>query len=259
MSMNKIALGILLMLSTLAGARGADVAIPLPRERPAAIRVASLVPLPRERPAEIVVAQAPTNPDPFNIKRADNGPTSGVAAPTSPIVVAAAPPASNDILGYIWAAIASVFTAIFGKIAFKPPALPGTAAPIDSGKVTDIVTAVLHPSGTSILSDPNLRATVDAALLKAVQSGLPGQALQSGLSLIPGAGPFATTLEPILRNIVIQALQKQAGTTAAQGPAAADPAAPASTNPLQDQLATLTGIVGDLAKAVAAKHAVSPA
>jgi len=234
--MNRFALGLLLMLTTLAAARGADVAIPLPRERPAAIRVASLVPLPRERPAEIVVAQAPTNPDPFNIKRADNGPTSGVAAPTSPIVVAAAPPASNDILGYIWAAIASVFTAIFGKLAFKLPAMPGTAAPLDSSKVTDIVTAVLHPSGTSILADPNLRATVDAALLKVVQSGLPGQAIQAGLSFVPGAGPFVTTLEPIVRNLVTQALQKQA-------PAGSAPAASATPDPFQPLLDKLSALI----------------
>lgn len=211
------------------------------------------IPLPRERPTAIMMAQGQTNPDPFNTKHLDvPGQTQMAQAGTpanQPIVLNTTPQnAGSSILNWINSGIMALFAAIFGKLAFKLPQMPTTSTPMDAGKVNDVVTAVLHPQGSSILNDPALRANVDAALLKIVQSGLPGTAIQSGLSLIPGAGPIVSGLEPILRNIVIQELQKKAGATAT------DPATPATgaVNPLEATIAAL------IAKGFA-DHAAKPA
>ncbi len=85
--------------------------------------------------------------------------------------------------------------------------------------------------------DPNMRATIDSAVLQLVQSGAPGEAIKVALSLIPGAGPIVSMLEPAFRSISIKFLQDRIGTM----PSATvpDPAtAPAVTNIL-DVLAKL--------------------
>lgn len=53
----------------------------------------------------------------------------------------------------------------------------------------------------------------EAAALRLIKTGLPGQALQYGASLIPGAGPLLARLEPTLRQKVIAALENDAGPT----------------------------------------------
>jgi hypothetical protein len=142
------------------------------------------------------------------------------AVPAAPVVVTTAGPdlhgwASNGLLGLI----SGLLTWIGLK---KSNAVAGTSSD-DHGKVGQIIAALTHPSGTSLIGDPALRATVDAALARVIQSGVPGTAIQTGLSLIPGAGPIASSLEPMLRNVVVRVLQERAGTNA-------DPVAPANVS-----------------------------
>lgn len=204
------------------------------------------IPLPREKPTELILAQAPqTNPDPFNVKRADVAPTSpqGMA----PIIVT--PPAAHEgILSYIQTAIMALLTAIFGKLVFKLPSLPATpgAAPASSGdastsQISLALKAALHPSGTSIISDPVLRTKVDQALLQIIQSGLPGSAIQTGISLIPGAGAIGGIVEPLVRKAVEAALEARLGQQAPAGQPTADHVQPVldQFKPLLDQLKAL--------------------
>lgn len=86
---------------------------------------------------------------------------------------------------------------------------------------------------------------LDAALLRAVQSGVPGTLIQSGASLIPGVGPAAAGLEPLLRQAVIDILQRQHGTVALPAPATIDgsanpPPPPAQVDVLGNLIAGLT-------------------
>jgi hypothetical protein len=46
-------------------------------------------------------------------------------------------------------------------------------------------------------------------MLQVIQSGIPGQAIQTGFSLVPGASPFVNLLEPVIRKQVIDFLQQQ--------------------------------------------------
>jgi orotidine-5'-phosphate decarboxylase len=59
------------------------------------------------------------------------------------------------------------------------------------------------------ISDPATRAGIDGVILQAVQSGIPGLAIQSGASLVPGIGPLAAQLEPLLRKVVTDVLEKR--------------------------------------------------
>lgn len=217
----------------------AHAAVPLPRpapERSGTFDVPAVQPGPYSFPMAQVdpkfqfpdrtQPQAPQTPSAPSVQTAQN-----------PVVVPA-PAGETNIAGWIQTTFMGILTALFGKLALFPKKdkSDGVAA-LDHGKVSEIVNSVLHPSGTSIIGDPNLRATVDAALLRAVQSGLPGTAIQTGLSLVPGVGPIASQVEPIVRNLVTKILQERAGPG---GIVTADPAAtgPAATDVL-DLLAKL--------------------
>lgn len=205
-------------------------------------------------------AQA-TNPDPFNVRRTQAqvtptptpAPTATPAPMPAPVVVnmpapvEPAAPRPTSLLEWIHAALAALGLGIGGKLAWRLPSMPG-AAKLDHSRIADVVAAVLNPKdATSILKDPELKASVDVALLKAIQSGIPGQALQTGLSFIPAAGPIAATLEPMVRKIVIEVLEKKVGST---------PIDPAAVHAETDQ--RLAGIEGIL-KLLAGKFIDKPA
>ncbi len=153
-------------------------------------------------------AQA-TNPDPFNRERVGQGTTT---TPVPVVVTAPATPAEPGLQSWIHTALLAIIAAIGGKLAFKLPAMPG-GSNVGASKINDIVAAALNPANAgSILKDHDLKASVDVAMLKAIQSGIPGQALQTGLSFIPGAGPIAANLEPMLRKIVEDVLEQRAKT-----------------------------------------------
>lgn len=218
------------------------------------------IPLPRERPPELVLAQA-QNPDPFNVNRANAAPTqtSTSTQGVAPIIVT--PPAAHDgILSYIQTAIMALLTAIFGKLAFKLPSLPAApgAAPASSGdastsQISLALKAALHPSGTSIISDPALRTKVDQALLQIIQSGLPGSAIQTGISLIPGAGAIGGLVEPLVRKAVEAALEARLG----QQPTAGQSTATDQLQPVIDQFKPLLDQLKTLIEAKA-QHPVAP-
>lgn len=210
---------LILVVGVVVGASAAFAAdVPLPKEKPFHITALGyVVPAASLRNTE-VVAQAPaTNPDPFNTKREPPAAVPSTVATAVPVVVPVS--SDNSILEWIktaitgaFAAIAAWFTSKFKGGLGKLDEGPTVVGKIDDhNKVQDIVNAVLHPAGTSIIGDPNLRNTVDLALLKAVQSGIPGQAINTGFSFLPGASPIVNVVEPIVRNLVTKFLQERTG------------------------------------------------
>jgi hypothetical protein len=160
--------------------------------------------------------------------------------PSAPVVNLPSDPGNPWLptLLWVWTALGSVFAASGVKQAFWPSAQTtlttvATDAQAVQGKLTDILKKI---------KDPATRDTIDSILLRAVQSGIPGTALQTGASLIPGVGPIASQVEPIVRQLVIDQLSK--GTSApAPAPTAVPPvAAPKVTTPLIDAAA---GAVND--------------
>jgi len=156
------------------------------------------------------IAQA-TNPDPFNTRRVAQGEATPVPTPvTAPVVVATPAPTpiqfDNNTIHTVFYGI---ITAILGWIGIKLPAMMKPSG-VGANNINDIVAAALNPQNAgTILKDPDLKAAVDVALLKAIQSGIPGQAIQTGLGFIPGAGPLASTFEPMIRSLVEDIVQKR--------------------------------------------------
>ncbi len=129
-----------------------------------------------------LLAQA-TNPDPFNTARVPN-------TPPTPVVVQSAPPAEPGVNGMAQTGILAILAGLMGKLAFfnKP-----TTAPPATGEIPT------HP-----VMDPRV---LDTLILKLVQSGAPGEAIQVALSFIPGAGPILAKLEPAFHAISVKFLQ----------------------------------------------------
>lgn len=143
-----------------------------------------------------------------------------------PVVVtttqAPAPTTNQSIRNWVHTAFYGVLTAIAGVVGIQLPATLKPASPaLDQVTINNVVAAAVNPQSAGLLlKDPNLKAAVDIALLQAIQSGVPGQLIQGGAGLIPGAAPFAATLEPILRKIIIDVME-QKQTQQQQAPAAA--------------------------------------
>lgn len=156
-----------------------------------ALAKAKDIPLPRPSPVKMAYAQAAVNPDPFKVNPQPQ-PQPQATQPVQPVVVTAAAPASmwGDAIQGIWALLGTIITALLGKIAFKPPAIPTATPVIDA-------------------THPDFHAAIDQALLRLVQTGLPGQALQTGLGLVPGVGGLAGALEPMLRKVVTDVLERK--------------------------------------------------
>lgn len=179
----------------------------------------------------IFAAQAPINPDPFNRARVGEAtpaptPIAQPAPAPAPIVVNAPPPAV-DVKGWTDTGLLGVLGGLLIKIGFFPKR--------GSAGVTEPDTKPV--SGLSLLNDPALRSTIEGAALKLVEGGAPGEAIKVALSLIPGAGPVVSLLEPAFRSISIKFLQDRVGATVPAMPATpAD--APAVANVL-DVLAKL--------------------
>lgn len=154
------------------------------------LAIAKDVPLPRPSPIRMAalpsIAQTAVNPDPFKVN-----PQPQTTQPT--VVVAPAP--QSDIISYIWAALGAIITGLLGKIAFKPPALPSS-------------TPVVDPS------HPDIRDAIDRAVLKAIETGLPGQLVRTGLGAIPGVGGLAAQLEPVIRRVVTDVIEQRLGEAA---------------------------------------------
>lgn len=162
-----------------------------------------------------------------------------VPAPT-PVIVQTAPAAEPGVTGWTQLGLSGVIAALLGKLAFFPKASAG-AEPKLSGKVGEIIG---HLPAASIISDPNIRATVDAAVLHLIESGAPGDAIKVALSLIPGAGPIVSMLEPAFRRIAIKFMQDKV--TAGGAVIVTDAAAPTDT-------------LGTIARLVAQHNATTPA
>lgn len=189
------------------------------------------VPLPTPSPIVVAQAQAQAQPAP--------APAQQPQVATQPTASPPLPPPSwlPANLLWIWTGIAGLIATLKAKDSFLPnwpsPTLVA-AAPIDPSVTTttatdavptdavqQIVQAIFHPQGTAILASPALRAQVDGALLQLIKSGVPGQLIQSGLSMaIPAAGPILAALSPAFQSIA----EKAAADIAAKH--AATPAAP---------------------------------
>ncbi len=176
------------------------------------------VPVPLERAfAQAQTAQSAqtVNSDPFNVNRTPQVAPAPVPQPT-PVIVQSQPPAETKVSDWGSLGLSGIIAALLGKLAFFNKPSSTATAPGTVG----------HLSGL----DPAIRATIDDAVLQLVQSGKPGEAIKIALSLIPGAGPIVTMLEPAFRAIAIKFLQDRIGTTPV---ATTDPAtAPAVTNVL---------------------------
>ncbi len=170
------------------------------------------VPFPPER----AFAQAQvTNPDPFNVNRTPQVAPTPVPQPT-PVIVQSQPPAETKVSDWGSLGLSGIIAALLGKLAFFNKS--ATAKPTDS---------VLHLPNI----DPSLRSAIDSVVIQLVQSGAPGKAIRVGLSLIPGAGPFTSLLDPALRAIEameVKFLQDRIASAPATDPATA----PAVTNVL---------------------------
>jgi len=168
------------------------------------------VPLPKPRTTvEDILARAQaTNPDPFNVNRNQATPVP-TPQPTPVVVTVPAPPAppANDLRAWLHSALLTFLTGIAGWLGIKLPSTLKGNKGADQSNIKDVVESLVHGS---VIKDPDLKAKVDLALYQAIQSGVPGQALQAGLGLIPGAAPFVTTLEPMLRKVVLDVLQERA-------------------------------------------------
>lgn len=140
---------------------------------------------PKSRPAEAPQATAQAAPTP-PVQAAPQ-----VAA--SPVVVAAS--TVDEIKSWINTALAGLIALFLGKIGFKP----APTQVVQAGLVTEPTTAT---GLLKTIQDPSLRAQADQAILTVIRSGIPGMALQSGASLVPGVGPMIGQAEPILRSLV---------------------------------------------------------
>jgi hypothetical protein len=132
----------------------------------------------------------------------------------APVVVTVPPAQStNDkIRSWVHTAFAGILTAIVGWQGINLPAtINSAAAPkADQTTVSNIVQSVFDPQNAAArLKDPQVKAQFDAAMYQIVSSGVPGQLLQSGLGLIPGASPFVSVVEPIARKAVADFLAQQ--------------------------------------------------
>jgi hypothetical protein len=132
----------------------------------------------------------------------------------APVVVTVPPAQStNDkIRSWVHTAFAGILTAIVGWQGINLPAtINSAAAPkADQTTVSNIVQSVFDPQNAAArLKDPQVKAQFDAAMYQIVSSGVPGQLLQSGLGLIPGASPIVSVVEPIARKAVADFLQQQ--------------------------------------------------
>lgn len=174
-------------------ALAADYRYVVPMPRPAPEKVADPA-VPHIVPYQVAALHlAQTNPDPFNTKGVPQT-TQVQAQPGQPVIVQAQPAAQSDLRDWLQTGLMGVIAAIFAKLGFaKPAPVPVPAATGAPPTMTD-------------LSD-----AFERALLKVVQSGVPGTAIQGGLGLIPGVGPIAAQLEPMIRKITIDALNQKLG------------------------------------------------
>jgi hypothetical protein len=161
-------------------------------------------------------------------------PTPVVAAPVVPAAPVVVTTAGPDLHGWANNGLLGLISGLLAWIGLKKQnVVVAGATPDESSKVSQIIA---HISGASLIGDPALRATVDAALARAVQSGVPGTAIQTALGFIPGVGPIASQLEPMLRGVVVKVLQERAGTNA-------DPIASANAPAMLDKVADLIKLV----------------
>lgn len=118
-----------------------------------------------------------------------------------PVIVNMPPPQTTNKTVRDW-----VHTAFYGLLT----AIAGWAGINLPSTITAATTPKIDPPAivSTITKDPQFKNDVAGIILQIVQSGVPGQAIQTGVGLIPGGAPFAG-LEPILRRVVIDALQQQ--------------------------------------------------
>lgn len=188
-----LALSITLLASQAFGADYRYV-VPMPRPAPEKLADPAVPHLASYQTAALHLSQ--TNPDPFNTKGVPQA-TQVQAQPGQPVIVQAQPAAQSDLRDWLQTGLMGIIAAIFAKLGFaKPASVPATPVPATAGA----------PPTMTDLSD-----AFERALLKVVQSGVPGTAIQGGLGLIPGVGPIAAQLEPMVRKITIDALNQKLG------------------------------------------------
>lgn len=161
-----------------------------PKPRPVAAPQATTAPAPALAP-ETVQATSPTvNVAPPNVS-------------VSPQLVL--PPAStlDEIKSWLNTTFLGLLSAIGGWIGLRGIK---TAAPTAPGAIPGVDVLLKLKDK---MPDPATRAGIDSVILQVVQSGIPGLAIQSGASLVPGVGPFAAQLEPLLRKVVTDVLEKR--------------------------------------------------
>lgn len=167
-----------------------------------AIPMAASAQFPKPRPAAAPAQAAPAE------AAAPAPPPAGTVAPPVVNAQVSLPPATgmDELKSWLNTLFGGLIAALLAKIGFRPSAPVAAGAPAMPAGVATVLTK---------LNDPSTLAGLEAIGLKVVQTGIPGQLLQSGASLIPGVGPFAAQLEPMLRKIVIDALSaKQGGASA---------------------------------------------
>lgn len=176
--------------------------VPLPTPAPEKVDVS----VPHVGPYQTAALHlSQVNPDPFKTQPQAQQQTT-TAVPGQPIVIQSTPAVANDIRDWFQTGIMGIIAAIFAKLGFaKPAPAPG---PVPSG--------ANPPPTMTDLSD-----AFERALLRVVQTGVPGTAIQTGLGMIPGVGPIASQLEPMIRKITIDALNQKLGLDPTTQPGAA--------------------------------------
>lgn len=171
---------------------GADLRwnVPLPRPAPEKMLDPAVPHAELTRVAALHVAQ--TNPDPF---RTQTVPVqqSSPPAPGQPVIVATPAPVIDTTPGLLsWVLTAIGGTGVGGLLLniFRKP------KGVDPG---------------AIVQNPDFQNVLDQAVSRALNSDPLRGAVRSGLSLIPGVGPFANTIEEVANRAAKMAVAQARG------------------------------------------------
>ena len=171
-----------------------------PKSRSNGVAQNTATPLPTPAPQKIEVAPPIVNVSPPNVS-------------VSPQLVSPAPSFMDEVKTWLMTIFTGLIAAAFGKFALFGVK---TAGPSADGTVPAVVSVLERMKAR--VTNPDTRANIDSLILQAVQSGIPGMAVQTGLSMVPGVGPIASRLEPIIRQKVIEALQERTGAAPSAAP-----------------------------------------
>jgi lysozyme family protein len=128
-----------------------------------------------------------------------------------PVIVTAPPPTAQPARDWAHTGLAAIVVMILGWLGVTLPDKLAAPNPVmEQTTIDNVVQAAVNPQNAGlILKDPKTKEKFDLAILKVIQSGVPGQALQVGAGAIPGVGGIVAQFEPLIRQIAESAVQKR--------------------------------------------------